>query len=87
MFFHIFLFGITTGKGIGRIYKYDKRNWTYPSQNTTFVIPPRFYTSIQNQKRSDYDTSVGAHDVVPAGLDQITNHHGDTDVKDNDDSQ
>ena len=31
--------------------------------------------------------SMGAHDVASAGLDQRTNHHGNTYVKDNDDSQ
>ena len=27
------------GERIGRIYKYDQRNWPYPSPNTTFFIP------------------------------------------------
>ena len=34
-------------KVIGHIYKYDQRNWPYPSPNTTFVIPPRFYIYIK----------------------------------------
>ena len=85
-FSHIFLFGITTGKGIGRIYKYDHRNLPYPSKNTNFIIPQRSDTYIQVQHNSASDAYVGAHDVVWSGLDQSTNHHGNADVKDNDDS-
>ena len=77
---------VTMGKGIGRIYKYDQRNWPYPYPNTTFFIPPSFGTSIQTQRNSDSYASVGAHYVSSSGLDKITNHHGNTDGKDNDDS-
>ena len=44
---------ITMSKGIGCIYKYDHRNCPYPYPNTTFVITPRFDTSIQTQRNSD----------------------------------
>ena len=75
------------GKTIVRIYKYDQRNWTYPYSNTTFSIPTCYGTSIQTQSNSYYDTSVGANDVASFLLDQSTNHHINTDVKNNDDSQ
>ena len=52
-----------------------------------FLILPRSDTSIQTQRNSASDASVGANDVAPSGLDQSTNHHGNTDVKYNDDSQ
>ena len=81
------MFEITTGKVIFGIYKYDQRNCPYPSPNTTFLILPRSDTSIQTQRNSASDASVGANDVAPSGLDQSTNHHGNTDVKYNDDSQ
>ena len=75
------------GKGISRIYKYNQRIFPYTSPNTTFFIPPGFGTSIQTQCNSYYDASVGANDLVPAVLDQSTNHHGNMYGKDNDDSQ
>ena len=68
MFSHNFCLGlpvkITKGKGIVRIYKYDQKNCPYPSPNTNFVISPRFDTSIQTQRNSDSDDSVGANDVA-----------------------
>ena len=75
------------GKVIARIYKYDHRNWPYPSQDTTFVIPQWSDTSIQTQRNSASDVPVGAHYISSSVLYQSTNHHGNTDVKDNDDSQ
>ena len=54
---------IIMGKGIGHIYKYDQRNWSYPSPNNTFIIPPHFYISIKTQCNSSYGASVGANDV------------------------
>ena len=57
------------GKGIGRIYKYDQRNWTYPSPNTTLIITPNFDTSIQNLRYSASDASTGANDETSYGLD------------------
>ena len=86
-FSHIFSLGITMGKGIGRICNYDQLNWPYPSPNNTFIIAQRSDTSIQTQHISAYDASVVAHDSASALLDQITNHHGNTDVNNNDDSQ
>ena len=78
---------ITMGKAIGRIYKHDQRNWSYPSTKTTFVIPSRFDTSIPTQRNSASDVSSGANYVTPSGLDQSTNHHVIMDGKYNDDSQ
>ena len=75
------------GKGIVRIYKYDQQNYPYSYPTTTSVIPPRFDTSIQTQCSSASDTSTGENDVALTGLDQNTNHHGNTDSKDNYDSQ
>ena len=75
------------GKLISSIYKYDKLNWPYPSTNTTFVIPQHSETYIQTQLTSDYYASVGAHALTSSELYQITNNHGNTDVKDNYDSQ
>ena len=72
------------GKGIGSIYKYDQRIWPYPYPNNTFVTPQPSDTSIQTQHKSDFDASVGAHNVASAGLYQSTNNHGNTDFKDND---
>ena len=87
-FSHIFLFGIAIGKRISLIYKYDKRNWPLPPPNNNFFIQQSYDTSIQTQLSSaSYYDSVGAHDVLSAGLDKSTNHYGNTDVKDNDDSQ
>ena len=74
-------------KVIGCIYKYDQRNWPYPPPNTIFFIPPHFDTSIQNQRNSAYDASVVAKDVAPDRLYQRTNHRGNMNGKDNDDSQ
>ena len=73
------------GKGIRNIYKYEQRNWPYISPNTNFIITQRSDTSIQTQRNSSSDASVGAHDLVSYLLDQSTNHHGNTDVNDNDD--
>ena len=87
MFSHIFWVKIIAGKGIGRIYKYNQRNWPYPSPTTSFVIPQRSDTSIKTQQASASDASIGAHDLSPYGLYQSTNHHGNTVVNDNDDSQ
>ena len=78
---------INTCKVIGRIYKYDHRNWPYPYPNTTFAIPPRFDTSIQTQHNSASDASAGENYEASYGLDQSTNHYGNTDVNDNDDSK
>ena len=75
------------GKGIIHIYKYDHMNWPNPSPNTTFIISQNSVTSIQNQRNSASDASVDVHDVASSVLDQSTNHHGNTDVNDNDDSQ
>ena len=75
------------GKLISSIYKYDKLNWTYPSTNTTFFIPQHSETYIQTQLTSAYYASVGAHALTSSELYQITNNHGNTDVKDNYDSQ
>ena len=69
MFSHIFWFKIIAGKGIGRIYKYNQRNWPYPSPTTSFVIPQRSDTSIKTQYNFFSDASVGAHDVASSGLD------------------
>ena len=87
VFLTIFLFGITMGKVIDRTYKYDQRNWPFPSPNTNFFIPPHSDTSRQTQPNSSSDSSVGAQDVASAGLYQSTNQHGNMDVKDNDYSQ
>ena len=57
------------GKGIGRIYKYDQRNWPYPYPNTTFVIPQCSDTSIKPKKNSAYDAYVGGHDLESSVLD------------------
>ena len=78
------MFEITTGKGNLRIYKYDQHNWPHPYPNNNFFIPKRVDTSIQTQRTSDSDASVDAHYLASAGLDQSTNHCGNTDVRDND---
>ena len=44
-------------------------------------------TYIQNQCNGASGAYVGAHALASSGLDQSTNHHGNTDVNDNDDSQ
>ena len=64
IFLTIVLLKLSMGKPIGRIYKYDQRNWTYPYLNTTFVIPPHSDTSIQTQHNSAYYSPVGANYVV-----------------------
>ena len=81
------LFRITTGKGISCVYKYDHRNRPYLSQKQTLVIPQHSETYIQTQQTSASDASVGAHALTSSGLDQSTNHHGNTDVNNNCDSQ
>ena len=81
MFSQIVLFKITIGKGIGHIYKHDQRNWPYPYPNTNFSIPTCSDTTIKNQLNNDYGVSVGENYVSSAGLDQITHHHGNTDLK------
>ena len=68
-------------KGISRIYKYTQRNWTYPYSNTNFVITQCYNNSLQTQRDSASDTSVGAHDLESDGVYQSTNHHGHTNVK------
>ena len=85
-FLVIVLFKITMGKGICHIYKYGKSNCPYPPPNTNVVIPQRSDTYIQSRRNSAYVAYVGAHDVALAGLDQSTNHNGNTEVKDNNDS-
>ena len=73
------------GKGIGCIYKYDQRNWPYPSPNTNFIIPPCFDVYIQTQRKSSSDAYEDENYVASSGLDQSTNHCGNTDVNDNND--
>ena len=75
------------GKGIGRICKYEQRKCPYPYPNTTFVIPKFSGTSIHTQINSSSCDSMGEHDLAYARLYQSTNHHGNTDLNDNDDSQ
>ena len=88
MFFsQLFLLKITTGKGIGRIYKYDQQNWTYGYPNTNFVIPPCYDTYIQTQLNIFSDSYVDANYVSSCGLDQNIYHNVNTDVKDNYDSK
>ena len=67
-------------------YSYDRLNENTDS-NTTIVLPPNFDTYIQPQWNSASDSSVVANDVLSYGFDQRTNPHGNTDVKENDDSQ
>ena len=52
-----------------------------------FVIPQCYDTSIQTQNTIASDASVGAQCLLSSGLDQITNHHGNTAVNNNYDSQ
>ena len=65
------------------LYSYNKLNENTDS-NTTFVIPPCFYTYIKTQCSSASDASAGANDVSSVRLYQSTNHHDNTDGKDND---
>ena len=51
-----------------------------------FFIPPSFDIYIQNQHNSASDESAGENYKSSDGLDQSTKHHGNMDVKDNDDS-
>ena len=74
------------GTGILRIYKCDHHNRNYTPPNTTFVIPQCSETSLKTQHTSDCDASMGAHALSYSGLYQSTNHHGNNDVNDNDDS-
>ena len=55
--------------------------------NNNFFIQQCSDTSIKPQRNSDYDASVGLHDLESSGLYQIANRHGNTGVKDNDDSE
>ena len=54
---------------------------------TTIILPPYFYTSIQNQHKSAPDASEGSNDVSPSGLDQSKNYNCNTNRNNNDDSQ
>ena len=91
MVFHNILFRITSQyyhrKGISCVYKYDQRNWPFPSTNTTFFIPPCFDISIQTKRNSALDASAGANDVATDVLYQSTNHHVNTNGNNIDDSQ
>ena len=78
---------ISTDKGFGRIYKYDQWDWPYTYPNNTFLITTHFDNYVQTQHNSASEISTGTNDVSSAGLYQINNHHGNTDVKDNYDSQ
>ena len=55
--------------------------------NITFVIPPHFDTCIQTQRNSDFYAYVGENYVASVGLYTRTDHHGNMDGKDDDDSQ
>ena len=81
------LFGITRGKGSGRINNYYQRRWHYPPPNTTFFISKHYETFIQTLRTITSDEYVGAHPLSSSRLDQITNHNGNTDVNNNDDLQ
>ena len=83
----MFLLEINMGKVIGLVFKYNQINWPYLYPDTTFFIPQCSGISIQTQRKSVSGACVGAHDVKSAILDQSTNHHGNTYVKDNDYSQ
>ena len=55
--------------------------------NATIVLPPNFDTYLQTQRNIASDASVGENDVSSAGLDQSTNHHYNTDSKNNENLQ
>ena len=59
-------FKIIMRKGIGRIYKHIHRNWSYPSPNTTFVLPEHPESSIQTQLTRACDYYVGSHSLASA---------------------
>ena len=59
-------FKIIMRKGIVRIYKHIHRNWSYPSPNTTFVLPEHPESSIQTQLTRACDYYVGSHSLSSA---------------------
>ena len=61
------------------------RNGPIHTQTTPFVLPQRYDNSIQTQRNSLSDASVGEYALASSVLDQNTIHHGNTDVNDNDD--
>ena len=67
-------------------YSYNRLNENTYS-NTTFVIRPYFVTSIQTQRNTASDASAGENYVASSELYQSTNHRGNTNGKNNDDSQ
>ena len=73
------------GKGIISIYKDDQRNCPNPPPSTNLFLPQSYETSLQTQSTSDYDASVGAHALQYSVSDQITSHHVNNAVNDNDD--
>ena len=85
-----FLFEIISQNSHGqrnRLYlKNYQQNWPYPYPSTNFVIPTNFDITIQTQRNSASDASVGANDVASSVLDQSNNKHVNRDGKDNDDS-
>ena len=44
------------------------------------VYTTKFETSLQNQHTNDYGASVGGHALASSIPDQITSHHGNTDI-------
>ena len=55
--------------------------------NTTVVLPPHFDNYIQTQRNSASDGSEVANYILSSGLYKSTNHNGNMDGKDNDDSR
>ena len=66
-------------------YSCDRLNESTDS-NTIIVLPPHFDTSTQNQLNNTAYASAGENNVSSSVLYQSTNHHCNTDSKNNDDS-
>ena len=75
------------GKGIGHIYKHNKKNWTHPYPNTIFVVPPFSVLSPQCDITDDSSATVFVHNQPSPVSNLTTTHQFNNYVNNNDDKQ
>ena len=75
------------GKRIGRVYKHSQHKYPYPSPNTTFVLPPHYVSSLQNDRTSVCGATMISLNEPPPLSNLTTTNQADTDVKNDIDSQ
>ena len=68
------------GKGVSRFHKHIQRNWTYPSLTTTFVTPPQYVLSPQQDITNYCSAAMIAHHQPSPVLHLTTTNQVDIDA-------